>query len=111
MTKLAQHDVKRSVTEWQRLRVAFPEIDFHIREACVFARSLEQLRSKIDTTHACSGPRGGNRDHARAAGDVKNVLSSANIRPLDQSRRRRRRHRLKGHEIFPALSLRLFEFG
>src|SRR5258705_3029733 len=111
MTKLAQHDVKLGITEGQRLGVAFPEIDFHIREARVFARSLEQLRRKIDTAHACSYPRGGNRDHARAAGDIENILSTANILQLDQSWRRRRRQRFKRHEIFPALSLRLFEFG
>jgi hypothetical protein len=54
---------------------------------------------------------GGDRGYARATADIENVLSSANVRELHQTRRRRRRQRLKWREMFPALSLRFFEFG
>ncbi len=111
MTKVAEHDVKRDIIERQRLRVALTKIDFHIRDTRVLARPLEQLRRKINTAHACAHPCGGDRGYARATADIENILSSANVRELHQTRRRRRRQRLKWREMFPALSLRFFEFG
>ena len=51
------------------------------------------------------------RHHACSAGDIENILSGPSIGELHQTRRRGRRPRLKWREMFPALSLRFFEFG
>src|ERR1043166_1448922 len=91
--------------------VAFAKIDFHIRDARVLARSLKQLRRKINTADVCANPRGSDRDYARATADIENTLSAANVCELHQACRRRRRQRLKWREMFPALSLSFFEFG
>src|SRR5207249_745246 len=111
MTELAEDDVKRCITERQRLSVAFAKINFHICDTRVLARPLEQLRRQINTAHASADPCRSDRDYARATADIQNILSSADVRELHQPRRRRRRHRLEGREMFPALSLRCFEFG
>jgi hypothetical protein len=111
MTDVAEHDVKRDVIERQRLRVAFPKIDLHIRDTRVLACPLEQLRRKINTAHPCADPCGGDGGYAGATADIKNLLPDKNVHKLHQTRRRRRRQRLKWREMFPALSLRFFEFG
>ena len=111
MTEVAEHDVKRDIIERQRINVAFAKIDLHIRDTRVLACPLEQLRRKINTAHACADPCGGDGGYAGATADIENILSGANVRELHQTRRRRRRQRLKWREMFPALSLRFFEFG
>src|SRR4029077_38068 len=102
VTELTDYDVKGGIVERQRLRIAFAKIDFEIRDARVFARSLEQLRCQINTTHARTDPRGGDRDHARATADIDNILASANVCELHQTRRRRRGKRLEWRKMFPA---------
>ena len=53
--------------------------------------------------------RGGDRDNTRAAGHIKNVVSRADPRMLDQAGGRLCRDRLKRREMCPSSSLGCFE--
>ena len=50
----------------------------------VIPRAIEQLRREIETRYACSTPSCGNRDYARAAADVQDLLSSADSGEFDE---------------------------
>ena len=78
MTELAEHNIEGALIERQRFHVAFAEVELHIRDPRILARSIEQLRRQVESAHARTVPRRGDRDDARTAADVEESVSGTN---------------------------------
>jgi hypothetical protein len=75
-------------------RVAFVPLDGDARNATIFTRPLQQLRSEVESGDMSATPRRGYGDDAGAAADIQHLLTSTHSRVAHQARGLRNGQRL-----------------